>query len=139
MFLYIGFIGLLLFACGLIMANRDTTHKNAWCYTAGICGVVGVVLVLAWIFCIASAPDALAANQAQYEELIIYKQTVENSTNEYVRWNYYDKVSAWNDEYLANANKQESFWWGPYEPDLYEGTALIDFELHGDEVTEPAG
>ena len=136
MILYIGFIALLVFIVALVFYFKVPERKDITQPTAGIAGAVAVLIIGFWILSICLAPVALAANQERYDELMIYKQTVEQSTNEYVRWNYYGKVMDWNEYYEKHANPAESFWFAPYQHDAFEGTALIDFELHGD--PEPA-
>ena len=136
MILLIGFMALIVFVVALAFYYRAPERKDIAQPTAGIAGAMAVLIVGFWILTIFLSPVALAANQERYNELMIYKQTVEQSTNEYVRWNYYDKVLDWNEHYEENANPAESFWFGPYQHDVFEGTALIDFQLHGDEMPE---
>ena len=139
MILFIGFIALLVFLIALVIYYKVPERKDIAQPTAGISGAIAMLIIGFWILTICLAPVALTANQERYNELMIYKQTVEQSTNEYVRWNYYDKVLDWNEHYEDNANPNESFWFSPYQHDVFEGTALIDFELHGDEVIQPEG
>ena len=136
MILLIGFMALIVFVVALAFYYRAPERKDIAQPTAGIAGAIAVLIIGFWILTIFLAPVALAANQERYNELMIYKQTVEQSTNEYVRWDYYDKVLDWNEHYEENANPAESFWFGPYQHDVFEGTALIDFQLHGDEMPE---
>ena len=136
MILLIGFIALVVFIIAVVFYYRAPERKDIAQPTAGIAGAIAVLIIGFWILTIFLSPVALAANQERYNELMIYKQTVEQSTNEYVRWNYYDKVLDWNEHYEENANPAESFWFGPYQHDVFEGTALIDFQLHGDEMPE---
>jgi 4-amino-4-deoxy-L-arabinose transferase-like glycosyltransferase len=136
MILFIGFIALIVFIVALVLYYKVPKHKDIAQPIAGISSAVAVLIIGFWILTIFLSPVALAANQERYNELMIYKQTVEQSTNEYVRWNYYDKVLDWNEHYEENANPAESFWFGPYQHDVFEGTALIDFQLHGDEMPE---
>jgi hypothetical protein len=136
MILFIGFIALIVFIIALVLYYKVPKHKDIAQPIAGISSAVATLIIGAWILTIFLSPVALAANQERYNELMIYKQTVEQSTNEYVRWNYYDKVLDWNEHYEENANPAESFWFGPYQHDVFEGTALIDFQLHGDEMPE---
>ena len=136
MILLIGFIALVVFIIAVVFYYRAPERKDIAQPTAGIAGAIAVLIIGFWILTACLAPVALAANQERYNELMIYKQTVEQSTNEYVRWNYYDKVLDWNEHYEENANPAESFWFGPYQHDVFEGTALIDFQLRGDEMPE---
>ena len=136
MILLIGFIALVVFIIAVVFYYRVPERKDIAQPTAGIAGAIAVLIIGFWILTIFLSPVALAANQKRYNELMIYKQTVEQSTNEYVRWNYYGKILDWNEHYEENANITESFWFGPYQHDVFEGTALIDFQLHGDEMPE---
>jgi hypothetical protein len=139
MILYIGFIALIIFIIALILYYMIPDIKEIAQPATRITGAIALLIVGSWLLTICLAPVALAANQKRYNELMIYKQTVEQSTNEYVRWNYYNKVVDWNEHYEKNVNYTESFWFGPYQYNVLEGTALIDFQLRGDEVTQPAG
>lgn len=136
MILLIGFIALLVFIVAMVLCYKAPEYEDIAQTTAGIAAAIAVILVGSWILIVCLAPAALAGNQERYNELMIYKQTVEQSTNEYVRWDYYNKVLDWNEYYEENANPAESFWFGPYQHDVFEGTALIDFQLHGDKVPE---
>jgi hypothetical protein len=136
MILLIGFITLIVSIVALVFYYKVPERRDIAQPAAGIAGAIAVLIVGFWILTACLAPVALAANQERYDELMIYKQTVEQSTNEYVRWNYYGKVLDWNEHYEENANITESFWFGPYQHDVFEGTALIDFQLHGDEMPE---
>ena len=138
MILTIGFIAFVVFIIALIYYYTMPDFKEIAQPTVGIAGAIALLIIGSWLLTACLAPVALAANQKRYNELMIYKQTVEQSTNEYVRWNYYNKVVDWNEHYEKNVNSTESFWFGPYLYDVLEGTALIDFQLRGDEATQPA-
>lgn len=74
--------------------------------------------------------DAL---RADYEELTLYHYTVTNSTNEYVRYDYFDKVTAYNtalEGHYTNANNSWTGWLYPTGWDT--GLAPVEFYLHGD-------
>ena len=70
---------------------------------------------------------------ATYHDLVLYKTTVEHSTNEYVRYDYYDKVVAYNEAFADYVIASQDKWLGGlYPADWDEGIAIIDFQLHGD-------
>ena len=70
---------------------------------------------------------------ATYNDLILYQTTVEHSTNEYVRYDYYDKVTAYNEAFADYGIASQDKWLGSlYPADWDEGIAIIDFQLHGD-------
>lgn len=71
---------------------------------------------------------------AQYEDLMLYYTTVNNSTNEYVRYNYYDKIQNYNEHYIKLVAYEGDFWIGNLIHESWlDGCGLIDFQLHGDE------
>lgn len=72
--------------------------------------------------------------QAEYIDLMLYYNTVDNSTNEYVRYNYFNKVQEYNEWYARLAAYESNFWIGNLMHESWlNGCSLIDFQLHGDE------
>ena len=69
-----------------------------------------------------------------YDNLMLYHETVEVSTNEYVRFDYREKVEEYNAAYDFNLAESEGavFGW-LYLPSWDDGLDYIDFQLHGDE------
>ena len=79
---------------------------------------------------VANTADEMTAT---YNDLILYQTTVEHSTNEYVRYDYYDKVVAYNEAFTDYVIASQDKWLGGLYPTGWdEGIALIDFQLHGD-------
>lgn len=144
MVLYIGLFALvativLAFYIGFNEKKKESLpHWNTVVALFTAVMVVAGLTLIPWITFAASAPGIVEDNVAEYEELMIYKYTVEQSTNEYLRWNYYEKIEDWNRRYESNREKIEnpSFWFSCYEHDLFAGTSYIEFELHGDELPE---
>lgn len=72
--------------------------------------------------------------QAEYTDLMLYYTTVDNSTNEYVRYNYFNKVQAYNEWYASLAAYENDIFCGNLVHESWlDGCGLIDFQLHGDE------
>ena len=70
---------------------------------------------------------------SEYDDLMLYYTTVDNSANEYVRYNYYDKVQDYNKFYTRLAGYESDFWIGNLVHESWlDGCDLIDFQLHGD-------
>lgn len=144
MFLYIGLFALaatiaLGFYVGFNEKKRESIpHWNAMVALFTAVMIVAALTLVPWVTIRASVNDLVEDNVAEYEELMIYKHTVEESTNEYLRWNYYEKVEEWNRRYDANEETKQnpSFWFGCYQYDYFIGTERIDFQLHGDELPE---
>ena len=76
----------------------------------------------------------MAKCQAEYTDLMLYYNTVDNSTNEYVRYNYFNKVQEYNEWYTNLASYETDIFCGNLVHDSWlAGCGLIDFQLHGDE------
>ena len=76
----------------------------------------------------------ISAMYDTYDNLMLYHETVETSTNEFVRFDYHEKVEEYNAAYDFNLAESEGavFGW-LYLPGWDDGLDYIDFELHGDE------
>lgn len=71
---------------------------------------------------------------AQYKDLMLYYNTVNYSSNEYVRYDYYNKVQAYNAFYQNLIEVTEDPIFGClYPKNWYTAIGPIDFQLHGDE------
>lgn len=99
--------------------------------------MVGVILsvilgTFAGISMAGTASEARDLAQT-YEDLIVYQSTVENSTNEYVRYHYYEKICAYNERFKDYQEKSNSKWFGAlYPSDWALNIDLINFTLNGD-------
>ena len=72
-----------------------------------------------------------------YDNLMLYHETVEASTNEYVRFDYHEKVEAYNAAYDFNLAESEDAVFGWLYPTGWDsGLDYIDFQLHGDDYGE---
>lgn len=71
---------------------------------------------------------------AQYEDLTLYFNTVNNSSNEYVRYDYYNKVQEYNATYQNLIEATEDPVFGClYPKNWFINIGPIDFQLHGDD------
>lgn len=109
-------------------------QKNATLRKAILFGLCASLLLsgFAIIFggIVSNTADELTAT---YNDLILYQTTVEHSTNEYVRYDYYDKVTAYNEAFADYVIASQDKWLGGlYPTDWDEDIAIIDFQLHGD-------
>ena len=88
-----------------------------------------------WVGCACNATNKQATFSDEYNQLKLYQYTVETSDNEYLRFDYYNRVQEWNEKYDTYTKLESNSWvsWFLFEPMKYCGR--IDFELHGDEVT----
>lgn len=98
--------------------------------SAVIVAVIALVLIIAFS---AGAKSDIEGLTARYNDLMLYYNTVVYSDNEYVRYDYYDKVNVYNDWYERTIKSSESKWSGWFYSD--EDLARIhpiNFTLHGD-------
>lgn len=74
---------------------------------------------------------------ADYETLTLYQSIVETCNNEYVRFDFYERVNDYNRMYADAAKQSENPWLDAFFPKDWTATILpIDFQLHGDEYVE---
>lgn len=112
-----------------IFLHPTKLAKTVVAYGVILCIFLGIICGA----CTAIIRSDTAKAKAEYDDLMLYYYTVETSTNEYLRYDYYNKVNAFNDEYNRLVAISESKWssWFCDQTALAEfGT--IDFVLHGD-------
>lgn len=103
--------------------------------------VMAGAFVIAFLFAIlaivmnAGARSDLQSMAERYDDLMLYYNTVVYSDNEYVRYDYFNKVKAYNEDYDAIIRASESKWTGWfYSAEQVAKLNPIDFTLHGDNL-----
>lgn len=72
--------------------------------------------------------------RAESEHIMLYYNTINYSTNEYVRFDFYQQVKDYNALYTHLQKQSESVWIGAFYPKGWdEQIGLIDFMLNGGE------
>ena len=67
-----------------------------------------------------------------YETLVLYQPIVEACSNEYVRFDFYERVNDYNRMYADAAKQSENPWLNAFFPKDWTATIFpIDFQLHG--------
>lgn len=80
-----------------------------------------------------SMRNELAALQNEYNDLMVYYDIVNNSTDEVVRYDYYTDVLDYNERYRRLQEDNKSFWIGCFMTDEeMESLLTIDFCLRQD-------
>lgn len=109
-------------------------HEPKWLcrvFITNLC--VAFTLILVCLVMAGDINDMVNGCHTTYDDLMLYYSTVTNSTNEYVRYDYYNKVQKYNKQYLSLINYEDSFWVGNMlKDDWNKDFSLIDFRLHGD-------
>ena len=127
---FVVFIVAILFAC---------TAKSLSKQSKGIGAVIvsGFFLLFTFITIAIANSDVNARISAMYDtynNLMLYHETVETSTNEFVRFDYHEKVEEYNAVYDFNLAESEGAVFGWLYLDGWDsGLDHIDFQLHGDE------
>lgn len=103
-------------------------------------------LAKALLFCILSAAFAsnmrgeLAILQNEYNDLMVYYDIVNNSTDEVVRYDYYTDVLDYNERCHRLQKDNKSFWIGCFMTDEeMENLPTINFYLRQDVYDTPPG
>jgi hypothetical protein len=121
LFIVWAIIGLKIFA-----PARVTQYKT-------LCRVsmsIGIVLISFVIFLSFAANVSESTNVDEYEMLELYQEAVETSNNEYLRFDYYERVNNWNEFFTNYQNFKSNIWLAPpFMPDLSENAGLIHFFL----------
>ena len=97
--------------------------------------VVALMSILLAISMGAGARSDLQSMAERYDDLMLYYNTVVYSDNEYVRYDYFNKVKTYNENYDAIIRASESKWTGwVYPAEEIAKLNTIDFTLHGDNI-----
>lgn len=97
--------------------------------------VVALMSILLAISMGAGARSDLHSMAERYDDLMLYYNTVVYSDNEYVRYDYFNKVKTYNEDYDAIIRASESKWTGWFYPaEEIAKLNTIDFTLHGDNL-----
>lgn len=137
--MYLMLIAISMAICGAVvifwMCHLEKHPK--WMETIVMTLLVPAIVIFAfWGASLGCASDNRLDNQEEYNQLKLYQYTVEHSTNEYLRYDYYNRVQEWNERYEAIKENEQNPWISWFYFDTMEGCAPIDFVLHGDEIID---
>lgn len=114
-------IGLKIFA-----PTRAAQHKTLCRIFIGI----GSALIVFVIFLSFATNVSESTYVDEYEMLELYQEAVETSNNEYLRFDYYERVNNWNEFFTNYQDFKSNIWFAPpFMPDLSENAGLIHFFL----------
>ena len=96
--------------------------------------MVAILVGGIWVGSAVCATNRRTIFADEYNQLKLYQHTIEASTNEYVRFDYYARVQEWNDKYDTYIELESNPWvnWFLFDPMRY--CDKIDFVLNGDLV-----
>lgn len=135
MFVYALLIFLIAALASIVMMLVFGMRANKTLRRVVATALVGAIISFALCMAIGAGIKTDAEKcQAEYTDLMLYYNTVDNSANEYVRYNYFNKVQEYNDWYAKLVTFESNFWIGNLMHESWlDGCGLIDFQLHGDE------
>lgn len=114
----------------LRMTNRIPPISNGMESAALVCACLGGVTALVMGIVALSNSTQGPVNFEKYETLILYRDVVEASHDELLRWDFYERVEDWNDRYEQNLKNRDNPWYGMLFPEsAYEGCDIVSFEL----------
>ena len=94
---------------------------------------LSVILSLFSVFYSSEVRGSIKDLSNTYQDLNLYQSTIESSYNEYVRYNFYEKVTSYNESYMKHQKKASGKWFGSFYPKDWDANIdLIDFQLHDD-------
>lgn len=134
MFIFYGaliFIGLLFIGLGIFF---NAKKGEGWAYLS----IPGIVILLPTIIFLITTPQnakfEAKAIVAENYELNLYHETVNNSHNEYVRYDFYERVKNHNKKYENYIKKSENPFYAPfYNTEDLEGCYPVPFALRNED------
>ena len=133
MILFYIFLTILILTSALFIfffAIKKWEMKAECFYTTLLAFIVSFAMTLVAIASNAATASINKANLAEYNELALYYGVVNESYDEPLRWNYYEKTCEWNEQYNNYLENNHSPWIGVYfgEHD-YDGCDFIKLTL----------
>ena len=96
--------------------------------------ILCAILLLLWFMLVSASSSTINARIGEIHDTY---DTVETSTNEYIRFDYYEKVVEYNSAYDFNLAENEGAWFGWLYPSGWDdGLDYIDFQLHDNEYAK---
>ena len=90
-----------------------------------ICGIATGIII-------GGANAEINHMRAEHDKLTLYQTVVEQTDNEYVRFDFYQRVTEYNTKYENEVDRAQSIWIGALYPKNWaEQIAPIEFHLNG--------
>ena len=124
-------IALLLLASAIVVRGifkpKWTWLNKAILVAAALALILGTVSIVAGAVC----DNDISTLKAESEHINLYYNTVLYSDNEYVRFDFYQRVQDYNDSYAELQAKSKSIWIGAFYPKGWDTEILpIEFLLN---------
>ena len=108
--------------------TKSKSYRRGIYVSISICAVlIAFCMVLSGIY-----HSEVSELQAQYNDIMLYNETVELCDNEQVRFGHYEKIKAFNEAYDRLAVIEEDFMFGALFPEDWSADmGKIDFYFRG--------
>ena len=117
-----------------VMVGSVFGRTKSKSYRRGIYVGIGICVVLI-VFCMVLGSiyqSEVAELQAQYNDIMLYNETVELCENEQVRFGHYEKIKAFNEAYDRLVVIEEDFMFGALFPEDWSADmGKINFYFRG--------
>lgn len=91
---------------------------------------LGAIVSLCLIGCYIINVFQADARLETYDTLILYRDVVEASNDELLRYDFYERVQEWNERYESHLKTRENNWIGMIDPVRgFENCDFVKFEL----------
>ncbi len=129
--LYAGLFALGLAIVGLIVGTIFHVRGGWLQKVVAVCAVLTFLLALIGGCCYGVSASAQRELRAEYNDLMTYYNVVNYSDDEYVRFDYYNKILEYNKQYETLSARYENPWISWFQPkDGLYGISFIDFMLN---------
>lgn len=138
---------LIMFLIAALIAGASivviTVFQPRWNWLRFVMGVALGIAIATGIACgLTASGTHMQVNslRQEYENILIYYNTIDTCDNEYVRFDFYKRVEQYNNQYEALVKDSDSAWVGIFYPDGWqEEFGTIDFFLRDGTKNDSAG
>jgi hypothetical protein len=111
------------------------TYSEGFLGATAVATILCAVIMLTNIWNLAITAEDQSCYQ-EYNDLIILQEAIDNTDNETIRFNYYQRVEEYNKGYDIWKSNRESFWIGIWTGNQYNNCERIEFKLRPSDSTD---
>ena len=114
--------------------DPESVLKNTCWYKIKYVFTVFLIFIILFITIIVSCSNTEAKRlYDESENLSLYVEVINESDNEYLRYNFWNEVHAHNSKVDLYRSMPENIWFGWFipHPELYENILYVNFSLNG--------
>lgn len=111
------------------------TYSEVFAAITVVATILCAVIMLTDILYLVSTTEDPSCYQ-EYNDLIMLQEAIDNTDNETIRFNYYQRVEKYNKGYDIWKSNRESFWIGIWTGNQYKNCERIEFKLRPGDSTD---